>query len=146
MIDEYWRTSIRDGKSTVVKNAPFHLRNESRREERYFNFTVFPMIDEDGMTIGSYQQVFEVTDVYLKDRRSESIKKIEQFTAGKEDPAEFFQNLMDAVSDNGMPMLLAKFDHLQNLIFSQIRISHSHYSIQLKLHFLNGRDRARSKT
>jgi hypothetical protein len=112
IIDEYWRTSIQDGKSTVVRYAPFHLRNGFRREERIFNFNLVPIIDENGLNVGTYEQVFEVTDAYLKDRRSESIKKIQQFTAGKEDPASFFQSLVDAVSDNGMPIVLTTLDGL----------------------------------
>jgi hypothetical protein len=105
-IDEYWRTSIQDGKSTVIKYACFHLRNGFRLEERIFNFNLLPIIDENGMNVGTYEQVFEVTEVFLKDRRSESIKKIEQFTAGKEDSTTFFQSLVTAVSDNGMSRAL----------------------------------------
>jgi hypothetical protein len=104
VIDEYWRRSIVDGKSTVVEYASFHLRNGNRREERIFNFDLLPILDEHGLNVGTYQQVFEVTDEYLKDRRSNSIKKIEQLIAGKDDPATFFQSLVDAVSDNGFTL------------------------------------------
>jgi hypothetical protein len=107
-VDSFWQSSINEGKATVIEYAPFHLRNGFRLEERHLNFKLVPVIDESGQTVGTYQNLFEVTAECLKDRRSESIKKIEHFTAGEEDPATFFKSLVEAVSENGMLFVLTK--------------------------------------
>jgi PAS domain-containing protein len=62
---------------------------------------LLPVIDEHGKTVGTYEKLFEVTAEYLQERQSETIKKIEEYTAGEEDPTAFFQSLTEAVSDNG---------------------------------------------
>lgn len=108
MVDEYFRIAIVEGKSSVVKYTNFHLRNGFRREERIFTFSIVPVIDDKGKTLGAYERLFEATSEFLQERRSESIRKIEQLTAGEEDPASFFQSLVDAVADNGMPSMPMK--------------------------------------
>jgi hypothetical protein len=44
----------------------------------------------------------EITTDHLNERRSDSVRKLGQLTAGEEDPIIFFQSIMRALSDNGM--------------------------------------------
>jgi hypothetical protein len=100
-----------EGKASIIKHAPFHLRNGSRREERVFTFVLLPVIDEHGKTIGTYEKLFEVTAEFLQERQSETIKKIEEYTVGEEDPTAFFQSLIEAVSDNGSLIFPSNMAH-----------------------------------
>jgi PAS domain-containing protein len=101
VLDEFWRTGIEDGKATVLNHQAFLLRNGERLEERIFNLSLLPIIDENGETIGFYEPLAEITTDHLNERRSESVRKIGQLTAGEEDPVAFFQSIMRALDNNG---------------------------------------------
>ena len=101
VLDEFWRAGIEDGKATTLDHQPFLLRNGERLEERIFNLSLLPIFDENGDTAGFYEPLTEITTDHLNERRSESVRKIGQLTAGEEDPVVFFQSIMRALADNG---------------------------------------------
>jgi hypothetical protein len=100
VLDEFWRKGIQEGKATVLEHQPFLLRNGSRLEERIFNLSLIPIIEE-GICVGFYEPLSEITVDHLNDRREKSLRKISQFTSGEEDSQRFFQSITEALSDNG---------------------------------------------
>ncbi|KAF2431352.1 hypothetical protein EJ08DRAFT_713029 [Tothia fuscella] len=100
ILDEFWRSGFEDAKTTVMAHQTYPLRNGSKLEERIFNFSLIPIIDENGHTAGIYQRLSEVTPDHLNDRRSESVRMISQLTAGEEDPEAFFTSIIRGLADN----------------------------------------------
>jgi PAS domain-containing protein len=101
VLDEFWRSGIEDGKATVLDHQAFLLRNGERLEERIFNLSLLPIFDANGETVGFYEPLTEITTDHLNERRSESVRRIGELTAGEEDPEVFFQSIMRALADNG---------------------------------------------
>jgi hypothetical protein len=101
VLDEFWRAGIEDGKATILDHQPFLLRNGERLEEKIFNLSLLPILDENGETVGFYEPLTEITTDHLNERRSDSVRKIGELTAGEEDPVLFFQSIMRALAGNG---------------------------------------------
>jgi hypothetical protein len=99
-LDAIWEVGIKDGQATYLGRQPFYLRNGDRLEEKFFNLSLMPVIDESGETVAFYEPLTEITADYLNERRSENVRKIGELTAGEENPSEFFQSVVRALEPN----------------------------------------------
>ncbi|KIW04769.1 uncharacterized protein PV09_03960 [Verruconis gallopava] len=99
-LNDLWTRNVR-GEPIFWQHRTFYLRNGNRLQEHIVNLSFLPVIDEDGKTVGFYEQIKEITQDALNERRSENIRKINELTAGEEDPTIFYKKIMTALEPNG---------------------------------------------
>jgi hypothetical protein len=102
LLDHLWIEGRANGKATLMPHQTFFLHNaESRPEERVFNLSVLPIIGESGETVGFYEPFTEITSDFIGERRSATVRRVGEVTAGEENTANFFRKIASALEENG---------------------------------------------
>jgi len=88
------------GEAVTHKNMALFLEKQGLLEETYMSLRYVPLIDEDGIVVGSYESVSDVTREIISDRRLATLLQIGDHTSKAHVLEDFWVEATNALSYN----------------------------------------------
>jgi PAS domain S-box-containing protein len=95
------------GETTVQDGGFLLLQRHGFLEETYFSWKFIPIVGDEGMVVGSYATVIEVTREVLLDRRVETAERMSQSLATVQSLSSLWTQILDGLEWNDSDIPLA---------------------------------------
>ena len=82
----------------------YFLLRDTKLEEHIFHLNMLPIVGENGETAGIYQQINEITDEQVRNRRLSTLISMADLAAGEEEPCAFFARGIESLKSNSEKM------------------------------------------
>jgi PAS domain S-box-containing protein len=87
-----------DGQPLVQDNTQLFIHRSGYLEEGFFNLRVLPLMDADGVVVGFYEPVAEVTKQTLSERRMHMLLKLSERTSPERSVRGVWDRLLEVLS------------------------------------------------
>ncbi|KAK3044800.1 hypothetical protein LTS18_000329, partial [Coniosporium uncinatum] len=88
------------GEAVTHKNMSLFIEKPGRLEERYMSLRYVPLIDDEGLVVGSYESVSDVTREIISDRRLATLLQMGDHTSKAHALEDFWVEATNALSYN----------------------------------------------
>lgn len=89
------------GHATRVAQIPLSLDRGLPSEETFWNFTMVPILDDEGRPVGAFSSLEDRTTDVVAERRMTSILKMGAYTAEASSLSEIFDQIIEVLGENG---------------------------------------------
>ncbi|KAF2086949.1 hypothetical protein K490DRAFT_43180 [Saccharata proteae CBS 121410] len=96
------------GESVSEYDLPIFLRRNGIMEETYYSFIFIPMVDDNGVVVGSYEPIVETTRQKISERRLDTLLKVSEETARASNLETYWRLVIEvlATCDKDVPFAL----------------------------------------